>query len=571
MSSESNGRKPDSQEPGRPSGFTTRSSARAPSAWGAVRDALASLHNLDALLRSTNVLYRTIRDLLPELRTSAGAVREIFERAQASGDEVIVAVGDQGASRIQDLEKLLDATAMAEDERDDLAKRARHLADELEAAADLLALIERSAEPVTTDVSLHLVVRETARLVGGNKGREVAAHMDTTEPDANVHADPLVLGGVCSRCSWGTWRRRAARMSSSVRACARAAGASSPSSRRRLKTPRSSERRSACFPRCARRSGRRAGWPSRSAPRSRSSPGEPRSGYPRRVDRPLGPSDLGATMTLEETHRQRVEEAFAHRKLLADPDHRYAVEGTMAALDRGELRVATPPENEDGEWTTHAWIKEAVLLYFAIRKVERIDLGPFEFHDKIPLKKNIDAEVRIVPPGVARFSAFLEPGAVLMPGYVNVGARVGSGTMVDTWATVGSCAQIGRDCHLAGGVGIGGVLEPPSAQPVIVEDGCFVGSRAVIVEGVRIGREAVIGAGVVLTSSTAILDVSGPQVVEHRGRIPPRSVVIPGVRPKKFPAGEFAVPCALIIGQRTESTDRKVSLNAALRDFAVPV
>ena len=276
-------------------------------------------------------------------------------------------------------------------------------------------------------------------------------------------------------------------------------------------------------------------------------------------------------MTLEETHRQRVEEAFANRKLLADPDHRYAVEGTMAALDRGELRVATPPENEDGEWTTHAWVKEAVLLYFATRKMERIDLGPFEFHDKIPLKKNVDAEVRIVPPGVARFSAFLEPGAVLMPGYVNVGARVGSGTMVDTWATVGSCAQIGRDCHLAGGVGIGGVLEPPSAQPVIVEDGCFVGSRAVIVEGVRIGREAVIGAGVVLTSSTVILDVSGPQVVEHRGRVPPRSVVIPGVRPKKFPAGEFAVPCALIIGQRTQSTDRKVSLNAALRDFSVPV
>jgi hypothetical protein len=196
MSSESNGRKPDSQEPGRPSGFTTRSSARAPSAWGAVRDALASLHNLDALLRSTNVLYKTIRDLLPELRTSAGVLREAFERAQASGDEVVVVVGDQGASRIQDLEKLLDATAMAEDERDDLAKRARHLADELEAAADLLALIERSAEPVTTDVSLHLVVRETARLVGGNKGREVAAHMDTTEPDANVHADPQVLGGL---------------------------------------------------------------------------------------------------------------------------------------------------------------------------------------------------------------------------------------------------------------------------------------------------------------------------------------------------------------------------------------
>jgi 2,3,4,5-tetrahydropyridine-2-carboxylate N-succinyltransferase len=276
-------------------------------------------------------------------------------------------------------------------------------------------------------------------------------------------------------------------------------------------------------------------------------------------------------MSLEETHRPLVEGAFANRKLLSQPDHRYAIEGTIQALDRGELRVASPPEQPGGDWTTHAWIKEAILLYFALRKVERIEAGELEWHDKIPVKTQFEQGVRIVPPGMARLGCFLEAGVVLMPGFVNIGARVGSGTMVDTWATVGSCAQIGRDCHLAGGVGIGGVLEPPAAQPVIVEDGVFVGSRAVIVEGVRVEREAVIGAGVVLTSSTAILDVTGPQVVELRGRIPPRSVVIPGVRPRRFPAGEFSVPCALIIGQRTEATDRKVSLNAALRDFAVPV
>ena len=276
-------------------------------------------------------------------------------------------------------------------------------------------------------------------------------------------------------------------------------------------------------------------------------------------------------MSLEEILRPRVESAFADRALLADPDCRSGIEGTMSALDRGELRVASPPADEGGEWTTHTWIKEANLHYFAISKVEKLVVGPFEFQDKIPLKHDFDPTVRVVPPGVARFGSHLEAGAILMPGYVNIGARVGGGTMVDTWATVGSCAQIGRDCHLAGGVGIGGVLEPPSAQPVIVEDGVFVGSRAVIVEGVRIGREAVIGAGVVLTSTTAILDVSGPGVVERRGSVPPRSVVIPGVRTKKFPAGEYGVPCALIIGHRTAGTDQKVSLNAALRDFAVPV
>ncbi|MGH7293499.1 MAG: 2,3,4,5-tetrahydropyridine-2,6-dicarboxylate N-succinyltransferase [Polyangiaceae bacterium] len=272
-----------------------------------------------------------------------------------------------------------------------------------------------------------------------------------------------------------------------------------------------------------------------------------------------------------ETHRPRVEAAFANRALLSDPDHRYAIEGVMAALDRGELRVASPPDAEDGEWTVHPWVKQAILLFFAIHKMERINVGPFEYQDKIPLKNNLDVEVRVVPPAVARYGAYLEPGCILMPSYVNVGARVGRHTMVDTWATVGSCAQVGRDCHLAGGVGIGGVLEPPSARPVIVEDGVFIGSRAVVVEGVRIGREAVIGAGVVLTASTAIVDVTGDEPRESKGSVPPRSVVIPGVRQKKFPAGEFGVPCALIIGRRTESTDRKVSLNAALRDFAVPV
>lgn len=277
-------------------------------------------------------------------------------------------------------------------------------------------------------------------------------------------------------------------------------------------------------------------------------------------------------MSLEESLRPRVEAAFADRKLLTDPDCRFAVEGTLAALDRGELRVASPPEKEGDPWTTHAWVKEAILLYFALRKIETIRLDPFEYADKVPLKHDFDtAGVRVVPPAVARYGSFLERGVILMPSYVNVGARVGSGTMVDTWATVGSCAQIGRDCHLAGGVGIGGVLEPPSAAPVIVEDGVFVGSRAVIVEGMHVGREAVIGAGVVLTSSTLIIDVTGPQPVELRGRVPARSVVIPGVRSKKFPAGEFGVPCALVIGQRTASTDRKVSLNAALRDFGVPV
>jgi 2,3,4,5-tetrahydropyridine-2,6-dicarboxylate N-succinyltransferase len=268
--------------------------------------------------------------------------------------------------------------------------------------------------------------------------------------------------------------------------------------------------------------------------------------------------------------RTTIEAAFADRSLLADPAVRAAVEQTILYLDQGALRVAE--QRPSGEWFTNAWVKEAILLYFAIQGMQRMEVGPFEFYDKIPLKKNLhEAGVRVVPPGVVRYGAFLEKGAIVMPGYVNIGAYVGAGTMVDTWATVGSCAQVGRDCHLAGGVGIGGVLEPPGARPVILEDGVFVGSRAVVVEGFLIEREAVIGAGVVLTASTAVLDVSGQEVVEHRGRVPARSIVIPGVRQKRFPAGEYGIPCALIIGKRNEATDRKVSLNEALRDFGVPV
>jgi len=266
--------------------------------------------------------------------------------------------------------------------------------------------------------------------------------------------------------------------------------------------------------------------------------------------------------------RGRVEASFDDRSLLADETTQSAVFEVIDLLDRGELRVAS--RGEDGAWVTHAWVKQAILLYFALTKMSEERAGPLAFRDKIPVKTRLEG-VRVVPPGTVRYGAHLEKGVIVMPGYVNIGARVGEGSMVDTWATVGSCAQIGRDVHLAGGVGIGGVLEPPGARPVIVEDGVFVGSRAVIVEGMVVEKEAVIGAGVVLTSSTAIIDVTGPSPVEMRGRVPARSVVIPGTRPKKFPAGEFGVPCALIIGQRSASTDRKVSLNAALRDLEVPV
>jgi 2,3,4,5-tetrahydropyridine-2-carboxylate N-succinyltransferase len=276
-------------------------------------------------------------------------------------------------------------------------------------------------------------------------------------------------------------------------------------------------------------------------------------------------------MSTPDAQRALVEAAYRDRSLLRDPVHGAAVLATIEALDKGRLRVATPAA-EGAAWEVHAWLKEAILLFFALRAMEKIEIGPFEFHDKMPIKKGLDAAgVRLVPPGVIRYGAFLEPGAMVMPGYVNIGAYVGEGTMVDTWATVGSCAQVGRNVHLSGGVGLGGVLEPPAAQPVIIEDGVFVGSRAIVVEGVVVERESVIGAGVVLTASTVIIDVTGPAPVEHRGRVPARSVVIPGTRMKRFAAGEYGVPCALIIGQRTASTDRKVSLNAALRDFGVPV
>ena len=246
-----------------------------------------------------------------------------------------------------------------------------------------------------------------------------------------------------------------------------------------------------------------------------------------------------------------------------------AIREAMARLDRGELRVA---EKVDGDWVVHAWVKTAILGYFGIAEMQVMEVGPFEFHDKIPLKKGLAAAgVRVVPPGVVRFGAHVERGAIVMPGYVNIGARVGAGSMVDTWATVGSCAQVGRNVHLSGGVGLGGVLEPAAARPVIIEDGAFVGSRCIVVEGVVVGEEAVLGANVVLTASTPIVDVSGPHEVVYRGHVPPRSVVIPGTRPRRFPAGEYGVPCALIIGQRKASTDQKVSLNAALRDYGVAV
>lgn len=267
----------------------------------------------------------------------------------------------------------------------------------------------------------------------------------------------------------------------------------------------------------------------------------------------------------------QIEAAFEDRSRLAAPETKEAVETAIALLDQGKIRVATYDESADA-WTTHAWVKQAVLLYFGVRQMKVEEVGPFQFYDKLPLKRGLEeAGVRVVPPGTVRHGAHIEKGAIVMPGYVNIGAYVGAGSMVDTWATVGSCAQVGRDVHLSGGVGLGGVLEPPGATPVIIEDGAFIGSRAIVVEGVRVGREAVLGANVVLTSSTKIIDVTGDAPVEMQGFVPPRSVVIPGTRPKKFPAGEFGVPCALIIGRRSESTDRKVSLNAALRDFGVSV
>jgi 2,3,4,5-tetrahydropyridine-2,6-dicarboxylate N-succinyltransferase len=242
-------------------------------------------------------------------------------------------------------------------------------------------------------------------------------------------------------------------------------------------------------------------------------------------------------------------------------------ETVIAALDRGEVRVAEP---DGDDWRVNPEVQAAILDYFRSRQMEPREVGPFEYHDKIPLKTGYEElGVRVVPPATARYGAFLSPGVVLMPSYVNIGAWVGPNTMVDTWATVGSGAQIGADVHLAGGVGIGGVLEPPGARPVIIEDGAFLGSRAIVVEGVRIGREAVIAPNVTLTASIPIIDVTGPEPVEHRGYVPPRSVVVPGTRPKEFPAGTYHLACALIIGRRSEATDLKTSLNDALREFGI--
>ncbi len=265
----------------------------------------------------------------------------------------------------------------------------------------------------------------------------------------------------------------------------------------------------------------------------------------------------------------KIEAAWNDRALLQQTETQDAINAVIELLDKGQLRVAEP---QGDTWQVNDWVKKAVILYFPIRKMETIEVGPMEFHDKMALKKNYaELGVRVVPHAVARYGAFLAKGVIMMPSYVNIGAYVDSGTMVDTWATVGSCAQIGKDVHLSGGVGIGGVLEPVQAAPVIIEDGAFIGSRCIVVEGCRVGKEAVLGANVVLTGSTKIIDVTGDTPVEYKGFVPPRSVVIPGSYTKEFAAGAYQVPCALIIGKRKESTDLKTSLNNALREYDVAV
>jgi len=269
------------------------------------------------------------------------------------------------------------------------------------------------------------------------------------------------------------------------------------------------------------------------------------------------------------TVQQYIEAAWDNRTLLEENAVREAIFSVISQLDEGTLRCAEPL---NGDWQVNEWVKKAVILSFPLRQMQVMEAGPLEWHDKMPLKRGYAQKViRIVPPAAVRYGAYVAPGVILMPSYVNLGAYVDSGTMVDTWATVGSCAQIGKNVHLSGGVGIGGVLEPPQAAPVIVEDDVFIGSRCVVVEGVRIGREAVLGANVVLTASSRIIDVSGEEPVTYKGYVPPRSVVIPGSIPKEFPAGTYQVPCALIIGQRQASTDKKTSLNEALREFQVSV
>jgi 2,3,4,5-tetrahydropyridine-2-carboxylate N-succinyltransferase len=269
--------------------------------------------------------------------------------------------------------------------------------------------------------------------------------------------------------------------------------------------------------------------------------------------------------------RNIIEKAWEDRSLLQDEETQSSIRAVIEKLDKGELRVADPPSGTTG-WQVNEWIKKAVILYFPIQQMETIEVGPFEFYDKIKLKRNYKAlGVRVVPHAIARHGAYISKGVILMPSYVNIGAYVDEGTMVDTWATVGSCAQIGKNVHLSGGVGVGGVLEPVQAAPVIVEDNAFIGSRCILVEGVRIGREAVLGANVVLTASSKIIDITQSLPVEYKGYVPERSVVIPGSYAKKFAAGEYHVPCALIIGTRKESTDKKTSLNNALRENNVSV
>ncbi|MFT7591721.1 MAG: 2,3,4,5-tetrahydropyridine-2-carboxylate N-succinyltransferase [bacterium] len=270
-----------------------------------------------------------------------------------------------------------------------------------------------------------------------------------------------------------------------------------------------------------------------------------------------------------DNRQSQIESLWDNRELLKEESSKELIRSVIADLDSGALRCASP--SADG-WQVNDWVKKAVILYFPIQTMEVSHAGPMEFYDKMELKNNYkELGIRVVPHAVARYGSYIAPGVVLMPSYVNIGAFVDSGSMIDTWATVGSCAQIGKNVHLSGGVGIGGVLEPVQAAPVIIEDNCFIGSRSIIVEGVHIGSEAVVGAGVTLTMSTKIIDVSGPEPKEYSGYVPPRSVVIPGMRTKKFPAGEYQVPVALIIGERKASTDKKTSLNSALREFDVAV
>ncbi|MDG1830415.1 MAG: 2,3,4,5-tetrahydropyridine-2,6-dicarboxylate N-succinyltransferase [Flavobacteriaceae bacterium] len=267
--------------------------------------------------------------------------------------------------------------------------------------------------------------------------------------------------------------------------------------------------------------------------------------------------------------REIIESAWENKSLLKNKETKQAIYSVINSLDKGDLRIAEPKRNG---WIVNEWVKKAVVLYFPIQKMKTIEVGPLEFHDKIPLKKGYaEKEVRVVPHAIARYGAYISKGVILMPCYINIGSYIDQNTMVDTWATVGSCAQIGKNVHLSGGVGIGGVLEPLQSSPVIIEDNAFVGSRCIVVEGVKVGKEAVLGANVVLTGSTKIIDVSDKKTIEYKAEIPPRSVVIPGSFTKNFPAGDFQVPCALIIGKRKESTDKKTSLNNALRDYNISV